>query len=82
MEKNGRTNINLLNLAGPHAEEKQRSFGEIPPLHGLTVEYRCPSPPVSVRIFPGGAPLPYEYSGGLVKIKLEALDIHCVISVE
>lgn len=81
MEKNGQTCINLLNLAGEHANEKVRSFDEIPPLYHLTVELSCEKPPESVMLEPAHEPLPFKYRNGIAVIYVDRLDIHSVITV-
>lgn len=81
-EKNGRRMVNLLNLAGPHADEKIRTFDEIPPLTDLTVRLACDQPPKRVRLEPDGTELDFTWNDGIAEIRVPRLEIHGVITVD
>ena len=81
-EKDGQRRVNLLNLAGAHADTKVRSFDEIPPLCDLTVTLATEKTPSKVTMEPEGEKLKFYHTGGLLHISVPKLDIHAVITVE
>lgn len=81
-KKNGKTNINLLNTAGPHSAVGVRSYSEIPPLFNLTLTYRTDKKPKRVYAEPQHKKLRVHYKNGVAAFKLDRLDIHTVITVE
>ena len=80
-EKEGKRIINLLNLAGPHAIAAARSYGQIPPLYGITVKMKSDSAPKSVTAIPDGN-IEWSWSDGVITVSVEKLEIHTAIAVE
>jgi hypothetical protein len=78
----GKLAINLVNTAGPHADEKIHVFDEIPPVGPLDVAIRCKTKPIRVSLEPEGEDLPFSYSQGVVRIKLSKLEIHEIIMLD
>ncbi|MBR5519841.1 MAG: hypothetical protein IKU55_03895 [Clostridia bacterium] len=82
MEKDGIQRVNLLNLAGEHANERVRSFSEIPPLTDLTLVWKTDKAPTKVMLEPEGEPLKFYYADGKAHITIPKLKIHAVITME
>ncbi|MFC1463047.1 alpha-amylase family protein [Verrucomicrobiota bacterium] len=81
MKKNGKLCVNLLNTAGPHADENVYAFDQIPPVGPLDIAIRARKRPKAVRRYPGGKRLKFSWSKGVVKVKLARLAIHEVVVV-
>ncbi|HUS58427.1 MAG TPA: hypothetical protein VM141_07225 [Planctomycetota bacterium] len=78
----GKLAVNLVNTAGPHANEKVYVCDEIPPVGPLTVTIRTRKKPASVTLQPAGKALKYEFSKGAIRMVLPKLEIHDIIVVE
>ncbi len=81
-EKNGGLRVNLLNTAGPHSQRNVRSYGQIPPLYGLTVKIRSGRAPRSVTSVPNDPALEWNYSDGIITAELKKLSIHTCIMID
>ncbi|MBE6952974.1 MAG: hypothetical protein E7452_05415 [Ruminococcaceae bacterium] len=81
-EKDGKQMVNLLNLAGVHADDKIRAFNEIPPLTDLTLVWKTDKCPTKVTLEPEGEPLKFYYADGKAHITVPKLKIHAVITME
>ena len=81
-EKDGKQMVNLLNLAGVHADDKIRAFSEIPPLTDLTLVWKTEKCPTKVTLEPDGEPLKFYYADGKAHITVPKLKIHAVITME
>ena len=64
-EKDGQRRVNLLNLAGAHADTKVRSFDEIPPLCDLTVTLATEKPPTKEKKEPEGEKMKIKHTDEL-----------------
>jgi hypothetical protein len=82
MQKNGCTDLNLLNLGGVHGEGRYKSFDERPPLDGIQIEIKHGKSPGAVKQLPENIDLPYTYEGGKVTINAEKIHIHSVIAIK
>jgi len=80
--KNGKLMVNLVNTAGPHANQSVNVFDEIPPVGPLSVAIRTAKKPASVTIEPGARKPAWDYSGGAVRLSIPKLEIHDIIVVE
>jgi hypothetical protein len=78
----GKLLINLVNTAGPHEQEKQFTFDDLPPVGPLDVLIRLAKQPRSITREPGGQRLRFEYRGGLVRTRVERLDVYDLLVVE
>jgi hypothetical protein len=74
--------INLVNTAGPHAEEDVYVYDEVPPVGPLGVVVRTGARPAQVTAEPGGQELVYDWQEGEVRLTLPRLEIHTVLVVE
>jgi hypothetical protein len=82
MEKEGKTYIHLINMAGEQRDDNAKVFDEIPPLCNIKVEYKCDKPPVSVTLMPQNKKLKYTYVKGILKFKINKLKIHSAVELE
>jgi hypothetical protein len=78
----GKLAVNLVNTAGPHADDKVRIFDDIPQVGPLTVTIRTPKKPNQVTLQPANRVLNYNYSAGKITLTLGHLAIHDIIVVE
>jgi hypothetical protein len=78
----GKLAINLVNTAGPHADDKVNVFDEIPVVGPLTITIRCEEQPQRITSQPSGTELPLSWSDGKATVTLPRLEIHEVIVVE
>jgi len=76
----GRLIVNLVNTAGPHAEEP--ILDVIPPVGALEITIRTEKKPSRITLEPGDEPLSFEFRSGAAQLTLLRLDIHSVIVVE
>jgi hypothetical protein len=54
----------------------------IPPVGPLAITIRMPKAPTSIRLEPGGQPLPFAYRDGQARLTLPRLEIHGVVVVD
>jgi hypothetical protein len=78
----GKIAINLVNMAGPHADDKVHVFDEIPVVGPLTITIRCEEQPQRIMSQPSGTELPLTWSEGKATLTLPCLEIHEVIIIE
>lgn len=79
---NGKLAINLINIAGPHADNNVLVFDDIPPVGPLSITIRTEKKPHKVTLEPGSKDIDYQYENGKIHLQLKHLDIHNVILVE
>jgi hypothetical protein len=77
----GKLAINLVNMAGPHADDKIHVFDEILVVGPLTITIRCEEQPQRITSQPSGIELPFIWSEGKATLTLPHLEIHEVIVV-
>lgn len=82
MKKDDKLCVNLLNTSGNHSDIKYMNFDEIPPIYDISVEIDYPNQPKNVMSEPEHTELMYTYDKGKIKLKLDKLHIHKVITVE
>lgn len=80
--KDGKLAINLVNTAGPHHDHNIHAFDEIPPVGPLSVSIRLPRRPKKITRHPAGTAMRFEFSKGVVTLKVPRLEIHDIIVVE
>jgi len=72
--------VNLVNTAGPHAQ--QPIFDTIPPVGPLEIKVRHAKRPGRVTLEPGGHPLDFAHRDGCVWVTVPSLDVHRVVVIE
>lgn len=81
-EKDGMLIVNLVNTSGPISDPAKPVFDEIPPAGPLEIAVRFPHRPESVRLLPEDLALPFSYDGGVIRLRLDRLEIHSAIAVK
>lgn len=81
MQKDGKTYIHLINMAGEHRDESAKVFDEIPLIYNINVEYKCDKPPLRVTLLPENKTLNYTYEKGIIKFKVDELKIHSAAEI-
>lgn len=80
--KNGKLMINLVNTAGPHANEKVYVFDEIPSTGSLEIAVRVSTRPEKVTLEPEGKNLAFKFVNGQIKTTVSDLKIHAILVIE
>ncbi|MFN8258398.1 MAG: hypothetical protein U0W24_22100 [Bacteroidales bacterium] len=78
---NGRTYVNLVNVAGDHANPKTIGFDEIPPLSNLCIEIKTGKKPSRLILQPEGRELDFIYDEGNVFLTIPELEIHSIVEI-
>ena len=78
----GKLAVNLVNTAGPHANEKVSIFDDIPPVGPLSVSIRYEKRPSKVTLEPVGKDIDFNYINSKIVLTLPKLEIHDIIVVE
>lgn len=78
----GKLAINLVNTAGPHADNNIYVFDDIPQVGPLKVKIRSSKKPQKVTLEPAGKTIAYKYADGKIEFTLPRLQIHDIIVVE
>ncbi len=74
--------VNLINVAGEHADKNVYSYDEVPALGPLQVKIRLPKRPSKVTLQPQGDKLNYSFAGNILSITVPRLDIHSILMIE
>jgi len=82
MTKDGRILLNLTNFAGAHSDPNVRTFNEIPPVGPVEIELRLDHAPHSVTRQPEGADLSYTFADGILRCRVENIDIHTIVVID
>lgn len=78
---NDKLMINLVNSAGPHADENTYTFDEVPSSGPLTVTIRMQHKPRSLKLQPRNRSLPWEYQHGTATVKIPRVELHEILAV-
>lgn len=79
--KSGKLMINLLNMSGPHGDDKVCVFDEVPAVGPLDIVIRTKTKPKKVTLCPCNKNLRYTYAKGEIRLQLKKLQIHDVIVI-
>ena len=82
MKKNGFLCVNLLNLNGEHSDRNVCGFDDIPALRDIELEIDFAQKPETVRLEPEGSDLSYVWENGVLKVKIDKINIHSVVTVK
>ncbi len=78
----GHLAVNLVNMAGPHADANVATFDELLPVGPLEVAIRPGRKPTRITREPAGEELEFRWSKGQARVTLPQLAIHDVLVVE
>ena len=76
MLKDGKLLVNLVNTAGPHADDSVYIYDTVPPVGPVRVAVNCPVRPTNVTIEPGNRKASYHYINGKVLLTLPSVELH------
>ena len=79
---NGRLAINLVNTAGPHADQKKPLHDSIPVVGPLDLTIRATTKPARITLEPGAQPLTFTWRNGEARVTVPRLEIHSVVMVQ
>ncbi|MEN6454321.1 MAG: hypothetical protein ABFD10_08675, partial [Prolixibacteraceae bacterium] len=79
---NDHLTVNLINMAGEHANEKVARYDEIPAIGPLTVKIRLDKRPSNVFLQPGNEKLNFTWKDNLLEVTVPTLEIHAVLVIE
>ena len=78
---NGKMLVNLMNVAGEHANSKAIGFDEIPALKDVTVKINTPEKPSKIILQPEGRTLNIDFQNGISKVVVPELAIYSILEV-
>jgi hypothetical protein len=78
---NGKTMVNLINVAGEHTNQTAIAYDQVPPLTDLTVSVKTPAKPAKIVMQPEGKELKFSYSGGKSTVLIPKLEIHSILEI-
>lgn len=81
-QKKGVTYINVINMAGNHANKSIHASDEIPPLYNLQVTAKVTQRPKQVLLQPENKPLPFAYKNGEIVFSINKLAIHSIVEIK
>ncbi len=81
-EKNGKTLISLLNVAGSHDAKNTFAYDEIPPLNHLNVRIATAQKPKSITLLPANRTVPFVWKEGEAVVTLPELRLHEVLRLD
>jgi len=81
-QKQGTTYVNLINMAGNHANKAIHASDEIPPLSNLKITVKAPVRPKQVMLQPENKPIPFAYKNGEITFTISKLDIHSIVAIK
>lgn len=77
----GKLLVNLVNTAGPHEQEKQYTFDDLPPVGPLQVKVRLLKKPKAMRLEPAGQNLKFTWRDGMATLTVPQVDAHEIVVV-
>jgi hypothetical protein len=80
--KNGKTYINLLNIAGEHTNQSAIGYDQVPALHDLTVSISTQKKPAKIILQPEGKEMDFSYSNGISTLMVQKLEIHSILEIQ
>ena len=80
--KNGKTYINLLNIAGEHTNQSAIGYDQVPALHDLTVSISTQKKPAKIILQPEGKEMDFSYSNGISTLVVPKLEIHSILEIQ
>jgi hypothetical protein len=78
---NGKTYVNLINVAGEHTNQAAIGYDQVPPLTDLTVSVKTPAKPAKIIFQPEGKEMQFTWSNGKSTILIPKLEIHSILEI-
>jgi len=80
--KGGALLVNLINVAGSHANDKSLGLDEIPPVGPLEIAVRYDNKPGEIWLQPGHIKLNYTYQNGVIHLVLPVVELYSIIEIK
>lgn len=80
--KGGKTMVNLINMAGSHADKHVHATDEIPALGPLSLTIQVDRRPSRVVLQPENQPLTFSYQNKQISLTIPKLAIHSILVLE
>ncbi|MBA4166724.1 MAG: alpha-L-fucosidase [Chitinophagaceae bacterium] len=74
--------INLINMAGPHANDAVYAYDEVPPIGPLKISLKLDKKPSAITLQPGNYPLPFDFDNGTAHFTVSRTDIYSIVMVD
>ena len=78
---NGKTFINLINIAGEHTSQTAIGYDQVPVLTDLIVSVDTGKKPSKIILQPGNRDLEFGFENGVVKVKVPQLELHSILEI-
>jgi len=80
-EQNGKTMINLINVAGEHTNQSAIAYDQVPALTDLTVSFKSTTKPKKIVLQPEDKEMKFTYSAGKSTLNIPKLEIHSILEI-
>jgi len=78
---NGKTMINLINVAGEHTNQSAIAYDQVPPLTDLTVIIKSATKPAKIILQPEGKEMQFTWSNEKSTVLIPKLEIHSILEI-
>jgi hypothetical protein len=78
---NGKTMINLVNVAGEHTNQSAIAYDQVPALTDLAVSIKSVKKPSKIIMQPEGKPMQFGWSNGKSSVIIPKLEIHSILEI-
>lgn len=78
---NGKTYINLINVAGEHTNQSAIGYDQVPALSDLTVSIKSPTKPAKIVLQPENKNLEFSFINGKSTVIIPKLEIYSILEV-
>ncbi len=79
---NGKTYINLINVAGEHTNQAAIAYDQVPALTDLTVSVKTSAKPAKIVMQPEGKEMRFTWSYGKSTVLVPKLEIHSILEIQ
>jgi len=78
---NGKTFVNLINIAGEHTNQAAIAYDQVPPLTNIKVAIQTDSKPSKIILQPEGKQLEFKYSNGKTNVTVPVIEVHSILEI-
>jgi hypothetical protein len=78
---NGRTYINLINIAGEHTNQAAIAYDQVPPLSNIKVAIQSDSKPSKIILQPESKELIFSYSNGKTNVTVPVIEVNSILEI-
>lgn len=80
--KNGKTYINLVNVAGEHTNQSAIGYDQVSALHDLTVSISSKSKPSKIVLQPREIKMDFDYKNGVSTLVVPKIEVHSILEIQ